>query len=386
MRRYEIYLDNNDRLCLAEFKRKGSKYEKEILKGANTYVPIRHISSGEILASKRERVDYTIQYDNCIVNLNEYQKLMDKKGMAPIFNSLKKYNEKLRFSGTKRKKVTRRNKHTGRKIIAGALVLGMLGCGAYNLVKDELPITKEDLFNIPISQQNEEDFVNVNTIIEIEDEPIFISIDYQDNSSTNKAIYAKDNYNELITKYARQYGIDPALALGVATQERGIHSTTMDPGGATGLMQIQNSVWVGQTVSAYNFETKQWETFKITLDNIGDLETNIKIGCMILQNTMQYMKNNIPAAIQCYNMGSGNMNIILNTYAKSQNKTIDEVLSDPTDIGWLEYRNLIKVGDAKYLEHVLQWIGDEVNIKNVKPNGELVEISVSNELETKKVY
>lgn len=34
------------------------------------------------------------------------------------------------------------------------------------------------------------------------------------------------------------YGVDPALVLAVATQERGIHSSVTDTGGATGLMQI----------------------------------------------------------------------------------------------------------------------------------------------------
>jgi serine/threonine protein kinase len=69
------------------------------------------------------------------------------------------------------------------------------------------------------------------------------------------------------------------------------------------------------------------------------------LGCMIFQNCMGYMKYNTIAAIQCYNMGYGNMMKILSAYATDNNKTIDEVLLDTTDLGWLQYRHLIKQGD-----------------------------------------
>jgi len=385
MRRYEIYIDNNGKLCLAEFKNHYDKYESKILKGVDTYEKIKKISMGKILNAKNNRIDIMVQYKDYILNMNEYQKLVEKRGMAPIVNNLKNYYEKEKILKIKHKKVTRKKKHTGKKILAGTLVIAMLGCCAYKLEVEnksviDLP-TPPSISNAIINAEK-----NFNNIKIEEDKGIIISLDYENNSLTQKAINAKENYSQLITKYAKMYGIDPKLALAIATQERGMHSNVMDTGGATGLMQIQNSVWVEEQVSAYNFETKKIETFKITKNNIGDLEYNIKIGCMILQNTFQYMNHNIPAAIQCYNMGYGNMKIILNAYAKSQNKTIDEILSDPSDLGWLEYRNLITVGDLQYLEHVLSWIGDEINIKNVKPNGELVELSISNELETKKVY
>lgn len=68
--------------------------------------------------------------------------------------------------------------------------------------------------------------------------------------------------------------------MAIATQEKGIHSTEIDPGGGVGLMQMQYAVWVNQDVKAYNFDTSSWETFHVTDSNIRELDTNIKIACM----------------------------------------------------------------------------------------------------------
>jgi hypothetical protein len=160
----------------------------------------------------------------------------------------------------------------------------------------------------------------------------------------------------------------------------------MDPGGATGLMQIQNSVWVGNDVSAYNFETGKVETLRVTEDRIQDVSYNIRIGCMILQNTMEYMKYNTLAGIQCYNMGYGNMMKILNACSKDTGRSVDEILKDVNNTNWMNYRKIITVGEKEYVERVLSWMGEDVNIKILKRDGSPVSINVGNQLDSKKVY
>ena len=176
------------------------------------------------------------------------------------------------------------------------------------------------------------------------------------------------------------------MVTAVATQERGVHSSVMDKGGATGLMQIQNSVWVGHEVSAYNFDTGKKERFEVTNEMLGNVETNIKIGCMILQNAMEYMNYNVLAGIQCYNMGYGNMNKILTECAMKNGTTKQAILNDPNNISWMDYRDIISVGDQKYAEHVLSWIGPNVNIKVSTNNKDTSVLCCNNTISDTKVY
>ena len=173
--------------------------------------------------------------------------------------------------------------------------------------------------------------------------------------------------------------------MAIATQERGIHSSERDKGGATGLMQIQNAIWENESITAYNFETNSYETFKITKDNIGELHANIQIGCMYLQNCMKYMNYNIVAAVQCYNMGKGNMDKILKAYSMYSNKSIEDILNDKNDIGWLDFRNIIKEGDPVYIEHVFSWLGDDFELSIKKNDNSIVSLEITNDLNIKKI-
>ena len=72
-------------------------------------------------------------------------------------------------------------------------------------------------------------------------------------------------------------------------------------------------------------------------------------------------------------------------YSKITGKDKNSILNDTEDTGWLDYRNLIKVGDQKYLEHVLSWYGSDCNITSVNNAGNKVCINISNTAQ-KKVY
>lgn len=410
MQRLELYVSDTNRLAIGVFEPVDSEYEKYTLKGQEAYRYLRKIHKGKVLDVVKEPKynEMTLIYKNYILNLNEYEKLLNRKGLKEIIDEIKDYYEKLKLKKVRGKKVKRKNKYTGRRIAASGLAVLVIGTCAMFVSKNKsnwndisVDISLSENFDDEIDQNVDEEILvteipNVSqNIINKQEEQISISpiekitsvtVNYNDRSNTTKANATASNYGYLINKYATMYGIDTALALAVATQERGVHSSVMDAGGATGLMQIQNSVWLGESVKAYNFTTRQVETFVVTKDKIQDLEYNIKIGCMILQNSFQYMKHNILASIQCYNMGYGNMMKILGRYASDNNKTIDQVLSNIDDINWLDYRKLVTQGDQEYIEHVLSWIGEDIDIKNVKIDGELVHLNINNNLESKKVY
>lgn len=401
MKLIRIYLDNNDSLVLSEFKNVDSEYESDILKGKQSYEYIRKISSKKIVEyyENKNKDLMIIDYKDCSIEIYEYSKTLEKRGMAPIVKSIQNFEQEKSLSKIKPKKVKRTNKHINKKILAGTLAsIVLISCAIsshHNFKNIEFDPIEKYASNTEVTVDDATQLTNYNEeiVVDSKEENIEevsniteINISYEDRSSTDKAYITKAWYGDMITKYANMYGIDPSLAIAIATQERGIHSNTKDVGGATGLMQIQNSVWIGEELTAYNFNTKKYETVNVTLNKVSDVEQNIKIGCMILQNAFNYMKNNPLAAIQCYNMGYGNMMDILIVYSRNSGKNVDEILADVKDTNWMDYRKIIKEGDQEYVEHVLSWIGDNVELKNTKKDGNSVKVCVINNFNTKKIY
>ena len=191
---------------------------------------------------------------------------------------------------------------------------------------------------------------------------VISNLQIEDETESEKANKTKELYYDIIEKYANMYGVSPSVILAIATQERGVHSDTIDPGGAIGLMQVQASVWDGKDLEVYNYDINSKEKIHITLDNLRDVSFNIKVGCAIFQNYLKQMKDNYPLAIQSYNMGPSSVNKILNAYCLSCGKTYDEVINSD-DLGWLSFRNSSYPGDSFYLEHVLRY---DNNVKNFK--------------------
>lgn len=361
MRRYEIYINEKGKLTLAVFKNTNDLYESKILYGVETYDYLKMLASLKFknIDFKNKEKEIFIECDGCTININDSDDVPFRRGMAPLLKQIKKFEEKQKLKKIKNKKVARKNKHTGRKIIAIGAILGILF--VYS-VDGKLPIIEDTRIYGSFRQ---EQTISNDIIISNQEQTIAeVNVDYNDRSSTEKAYMTQAYYGSLIDKTAKIYGLDPGLITAIATQERGIHSDQKDAGGATGLMQIQNGVWENETITAFNFELNKTESKLIKKEDLGDVYENIRLGCMIFQNCMGYMKYNTIAAIQCYNMGYGNMMKILSAYATDNNKTIDEVLLDATDLGWLQYRHLIKQGDQKYVENILSWMGENVVLEN----------------------
>lgn len=327
------------------------------------------------------------------------------------------YVKPLKDMLTEKKKVTRKNRHVGKKIVASVLVIATLVTVALTSKKNSKNIsdksstdtsmfgdgmTPTDTASDNINESNTTETVEESESSltdtpesEIPDESVSDEIDSAEDSISegsdkvyhisydepttakpsyditidysnvtpdySKLEYVKENYGDIIEKYANTYGVDPRIIIAIATQERGIHSPYMDRGGATGLMQIQNSVWIGNELTAFNYDIDDKETIIVTDKLLSSLEGNIKVGCMIFSDCMKQMKGNVFAAIQCYNMGQGNLNRkVFPNYCAACGKTREEVLGNPTDIGWLGCRRFVTQGDRYYLERILSYIDEDV--------------------------
>lgn len=389
MEKIEIYKLSDGMLCIEIFKDVSNENSTYLFKGNEATTIINKLKNQKIrgVAINPEIDEIIIFYKEGIVRLNEYSKIQYKPGIRYLKEEIKKHEETKSLEKHKNKKVKRKNKHLGVVIVSTTLAAVMLVTGATIAISQNIDNEKQNIISPSVVQVLEEPTLSyqsdkVDYFSETQGSDI-VSIDYEDRSQTEKANYAKENYLGLIEKYSKMYGLDPTLVLAIATQERGIHSSVMDEGGATGLMQIQNGVWEYYDKTSYNFETGEYETFCITPDKIQDLEQNIKIGCTIFQECLQNMDYNILAAIQCYNMGQGSMDQILSLYSMDTGKSIKEILNNPQDIGWLEYRSIIPYGDQNYVENVLSWIGDKASLTVMKENNEIVSLNINNKTNEK---
>ena len=413
MNRIELYVDRENKLTLDFYYNINDDYPISQFKGEKCYSVISKLCENSIVNIKEnsEFEEISLTFNECILHVSEYDKVFQKRGTSPIKACLAKYYDTENAETFQPKKVSRINKNIGKQIIAGALVLGVLG----SLIGVELSRKKkndnvtpnesttymeetttstdsktptenvgfpDDSTENTVQEQDPtiDNLTDINNELLEENSDMKIFIPFEDRSSTEKARITKAYYGETIEKYANKYGVDPKIVIAIATQERGIHSDEMDRGGATGLMQLQNAVWIGENITAYNYELERYETVAIDKSKLSDVFYNIKIGCMYFQNCINYMDGNIIAAIQCYNYGYGNMEKVLKQYSFESGKNIKGILSDISDCGWMDCRTeaVGNVGDKNYIEHVISWIGPTINLKNPISSNETVDIVVTN--------
>lgn len=162
--------------------------------------------------------------------------------------------------------------------------------------------------------------------------------EYTNNLITN---FVNSGQFSSLEKYANDYQLDPYLFLAVILTESSLDHANTIPGGsrfngyAYGISQIENA-HIGSTVSAFNYSTNQEETVKITENNLIDYDTNVKIGTMLFQNCLNRYKGNTYLAIQSYNYGENMMEQILIEYANQKGITVNDVMMNYEDLGWME--------------------------------------------------
>ena len=426
MMRLELYVDRDNRLALDIFPSINNENIMHPLRGKECYELIKELCSFNInkITQSPNREDIIIKSNDFIFTVNEFDKVFQKNGTKVIRDTINDYNTKQKLNQMKPKKVTRKNKHTGLKVIAGLLTSAILTAVAIT----SLEAKQKELIDKPTSQYtqvvetdsddlilidgylelsqnyyrkhdgtlifsrgelvNRDEFLeNRHALISEEEknakkeettefspDTTFVSLDYKDRSNSEKAQITKAYYGDAIKKYSEIYGVDYELMIAIATQERGIHSETRDAGGAIGLFQIEN-IWNNEELTAYNYETKEYETIIVDENKLSDVFYNIKVGCMVFQTALRYMDYNIPAAIQCYNMGCGNMEKILTACSVDTGKTMEEILSDPTNLDWLKYRHVVDQGDKNYVENVSSYLNPNTEI-NINHGDEEININI----------
>lgn len=293
-----------------------------------------------------------------------------------------KENQKFKPNPRKNtKKVVRKNRFKKNTIIVAstATVMLLAGIGLTNIgitrdnpkseISYEPPVSVEEIITEPQTDDNYEyENYNENQNQNVNDEEL-IDLNVEENTQSEKYLHCKNNYGDLITKYANIYGIDPNLAIALFTHERGYHSDVVDPGGAIGLCQVQLSVWDNQDVRAYNFETNNWDTYHIKEENIKNLEENIKAGVMILQDSLRQVSYMVFQGVQNYNYGLGNLNVAFRNSGLNS-----EQLNEQNNKDWLQYRDLIIGGDPEYIEHVFQYIPSDTTLHFKTPNGQEINL------------
>lgn len=196
----------------------------------------------------------------------------------------------------------------------------------------------------------------------------------EDLSNSKKVNDIKENYMNEINEICELYGLNPNLMLAIASQESyGYHSTDTS-NAAIGLFQMEKGVWVGHTVNYINPYTGQTETITIQTSDLQDLKKNISLAFRYFKDECLVNANgNIFVAIQYYNYGYGNLNKVLDEYARVKGCSRQEVINDQDDLGWMNYLHIINEGDLDYIPHMMRYIDIEQFITDFDITNEQIE-------------
>ena len=209
-----------------------------------------------------------------------------------------------------------------------------------------------------------------------------------DNETEGEKYFITDAYyHDAITKTAQEFGLDPNLVIAIATHERGIHSETTDLNGGIGLFQIQirgGWNWNGKEITAYDFNKEDYITETITEESASDIFQNIKLGCMMLQNSLVTRNYNIPLGVMQYNYGGTYLDKVLKKCSLETGYSIKE-LTDPNNLEWLNYRDIINGGDPLYLENVFKYIEDGTVLTFKTPDGRTLNYKYENLKQENKI-
>ena len=374
----DFYYDNNNEL-VAEIHKQGKHKTVTYKRHVNKLIEIAEKHGYKINGECRIE-------DRVITITQEFDRYMHKQ------------RNKLRILGniTDDLILSRIDPTTKKKIAVGTLVAALtIGTGigiSQTMSNTETTITTEtetvndDIETTTIAEDIKiEEVENNSDLDELLNESSF-HYSYEDRSNDNKINNCK-RYEDIFEKYAHMYGLDKNLLMALSAQESsGDHYNNLYNGPACGIMQIEKQVHIGTNTSAYNFNTNNMETITITEDSLNNLDTNIKIGAMLLRQSIEKYNYNIPLALQTYNFGQGNMNKVLDTCSQQENISVEEMTNTPTYNNWLNYRNFLNIGDPEYVEHVFSFLGNKETITVLDRNSKQIKIKLINDYEKGKHY
>lgn len=99
-------------------------------------------------------------------------------------------------------------------------------------------------------------------------------------------------YEDIVRKYAGQYGVEPALIAAIIYKESGFNPNAQSPAGATGLMQLMPATAAGLA-----------KRIGVTGYNLRDPDTSIMFGTTHFAGLMGRYKSNVELALAAYNGG-----------------------------------------------------------------------------------
>ncbi|AJD93558.1 DNA-dirted RNA polymerase (plasmid) [Jeotgalibacillus malaysiensis] len=165
-------------------------------------------------------------------------------------------------------------------------------------------------------------------------------------------------YLAIFQKYGETYGIDPMLLMAVSAQEAGgqhdQHIGDRCNYAGCGIMQIEHPGGVTTSASAFNYKTGQKETVSVSYNSVKDVDSNIRVGAMILQSRLQKYGNNILFALQAYNFGTGGIGAV----AKVAGKDVDYFAKNHGDTSWMAARQEVHTNPSKYFSWSSGTYGD----------------------------
>jgi hypothetical protein len=251
----------------------------------------------------------------------------------------------------------------------------------YMSSNDISTVVDEDLSDMidELEEYNYEDDINNQQIDEV-------YLNYEDLTNTDTYENAYEKFYEIVDTYATKWGISSNVIMAILTQE--------SAGLQTNLMQIQFSSWKDQVLTEYDFVNNKYQSIvlsenpekyvgkNITVISSKDLEnkvTNISVACVILRYCLERMDYNTVAAIQAYNLGVNNMNTVLKETSKQTGISIEDILSDPTNVDFLDYTSIVGCGDPEYLNNVSRYLidSDDITIKVFNDDGTIDEKQTS---------
>lgn len=253
------------------------------------------------------------------------------------------------------------------EIVKGQYIVANISPAEYSNYSDYLESIEYEETETTTEKQETESTITkketkpIEEIKDMVDEKEF-HFSYEDRTSSEN-IDNVNQYDNIFQKYAKMYGLDVNLLKAIACQESGgNHYGNLGNGPAEGIMQIEKSVHIGETVTAYNFETGENDYFEVTSENLQDIDFNIRVAAIDLRNAMEAFNYNIPQGTQAYNLGIGGMNQVLANCCRNIGVQQSNLENDPTNNSWLNYTNSVGMGDSKYIGHVLSYLKNNTTI------------------------
>ena len=90
-------------------------------------------------------------------------------------------------------------------------------------------------------------------------------------------------------------------------------------------MQIQVDVWVGETLTVFDYELNEEVAFNFDMEKLATVEGSIEAGCVVIQHNKKIMGGNQLTTTQSYNSGPYAVKDMIGKYKASSGKTTEEI-------------------------------------------------------------